>query len=166
MSPAFWDELARWSEVGGGIAFVIVAVALFYRFLLPMVRHAEVARNAELVSAERRREQLRAEVAKARGELEEAQREALAIRERGLADAERERLRVIEEARREGNRLLANAQGELERSRIVARDRLRIELIEKALVRARTVASEHLDDGLNARLVARTIDDLANGSAS
>jgi F0F1-type ATP synthase membrane subunit b/b' len=163
MENTFYEELAKWSEVVGALAFVVVAIVLFYKYLLPMVRNAESARNAELVNAEHRREQLRAEVGKARQDLEQASREALMIRQRGQSDAERERSRIIDEARHEGTRLLANAQGELERGRIAARDRLRIELIEKALGRAREVASQRVDDALNARLVAKTVDEIAAG---
>ena len=160
-SVHFYEELARWSEVVGGFAFVVVMVVLFRRLLLPAVAAAAVARNAELVNAERRREQLRADVSAARAELEAATSEGLLIRERGLADAQREHDRIIEEARHEGTRLLVNARGELERGRLAARDRLRIELIEKALGRARAIATERLDPATNARLVARTVDELA-----
>jgi len=158
-----FEELARWSEIVGGIAFFIAAYVLFRRFLLPAVVTTEVARNADLVNAERRREQLRAEVSSARAQLEDAASEALAIHARGLADAQRERERIVAEAMAEGRRLLVNARGELERSRIAARDHLRIELIERALARARTMANERIDDALNGRLVARTVDELAGG---
>lgn len=163
MDAQFYDQLARWSEVVGGVAFVIAAVLLFRRFGLPAVESAVAARNAELVNAERRREHLRSEVSTARAELEEATREGLLIRERGLADAQRERERILQEARQEGARLLLNARGELERGRIAARDHLRIDLIEKALGRARAIAAERLDLATNARLVARTVDELAGG---
>ncbi len=161
---AFFEALARRSEVGGGVAFLIAAYLLFRKFMLPMVEGAAVARNADLVNAERRREQLRSDVSAARAHLEEVSREALSIRERGRADAQRERERIVAEGHAEGTRLLLNARGELERGRIVARDQLRIELIERALARARTIASEKVDDALNSRLVARTVDELAGGS--
>lgn len=160
----FYEMLAQWSEILGGIAFVVAAYLLFRKFMLPVVQSAAIARNAELVNAERRREALRAEVAGARGELEAATREGLAIRERGRTDAERERERIIQEARHEGERLIHNAQGELDRARIAARDELRIELIEKALNRARAIAHDRIDETVNARLVAKTVDELAGGT--
>jgi F0F1-type ATP synthase membrane subunit b/b' len=159
-----FEELARWSEIVGGIAFFVVAFVLFRRFLLPAVVATQIAHNAELVNAERRREQLRADVSATRAQLEQAELEAVAIRERGQADAQREHDRIIAEARAEGTRLLVNARGELERGRIVARDHLRIELIERALSRARTIANERIDDALNRRLTARTVDELAEGA--
>jgi F-type H+-transporting ATPase subunit b len=159
-----YEQLARWSEILGGIAFLVAAYVLFRRFMLPMVEAAAVARNADLVNAEHRRDQLRADVAAARMQVEEAGREAEAIRERGRHDAQRERERIIAEAHAEGTRLLANARGELERSRLVARDQLRIELIERALTRARAIANERLDDALNGRLIAKTVDELTEGN--
>lgn len=161
---AFFEELARWSEILGAIAFLVVAYLLFRRFMLPMVEAAAVSRNAELVNAERRREQLRAEVSTARAHLEEVSREALSIRERGRADAQREHEHIVAEGYAEGTRLLLNARGELERGRIVARDHLRVELIERALGRARSIATEKVDAALNNRLVNRTVDELAGGS--
>jgi len=160
----FFEELARWSEIGGGIAFLIVAFLLFRRFMLPAVLAAEVGHNADVVAAERRREQLLAEVVAARTHLEDATVEAAAIRERGRADAQRERDRIVAEAAAEGTRLLVNARAELERSRLVARDQLRIELIERALSRARSIANERLDDSLNGRLIAKTVDELTEGT--
>ena len=159
-----FEEIARWSEIIGGIAFFVAAFFLFRRFMLPAVLSAEVSHNADLVAAERRREQLRSEVAAARTQLEDAAVEALSIRERGRADAQRERERILAEAAGEGTRLLVNAKAELERARIVARDRLRVELIERALGRARAIANERLDDSLNGRLIARTVDELTEGT--
>lgn len=159
-----FEEIARWSEIIGGIAFFVAAFFLFRRFMLPAVLSAEVAHNADLVGAERRREQLRAEVGAARARLEDATLEALSIRERGRDDAQRERERIISEAAAEGTRILVNAKAELERARIVARDQLRVELIERALARARALANERLDDSLNGRLIARTVDELTEGT--
>jgi F-type H+-transporting ATPase subunit b len=161
---AFYENLAQWSEILGGIAFVVVAFVLFRKLMLPMVQAAAVARNADLVNAERRREALRAEVAEARAELEAAMREGQSIRERGKADAQRERDRILADAVHEGTRIVQNADGELERARIAARDQLRIELIEAALNRARALARERIDEGVNARLVSKTVDELTGGA--
>jgi hypothetical protein len=38
---------------------------------------------------------------------------------------------------------------------------LRIEFIERALLRARELASAQIDDATNARLVQKTVDDLS-----
>jgi F0F1-type ATP synthase membrane subunit b/b' len=163
MESSFFESLAAWSEIVGGVAFVIVAVILFRKLGLPLIANAETARNAELQNTEHRREQLRAEVSKARGLVEEADREALAIAERAGADARREAEAIVAGARADGARLVANAEGELERARNAARDHLRIELIEQALLRARSLAGERVNADVDARLVAKTVDDLASG---
>jgi F0F1-type ATP synthase membrane subunit b/b' len=162
-APTFWEVLARWSEIVGGFAFIIAAVALFRKFLLPAVRANEISKNAELVAAEQRREELRAEVERARGRVEAAGVDAAALAERAESDARLERDRIVEEARREGNLAIENARGELERSRNRARDAMRIELIEKALLRARQLAAERFDEPANAKLVNKTVDDLVAG---
>jgi F-type H+-transporting ATPase subunit b len=158
-----YDLIAQWSEIIGGVAFVIVAVWLFRTFALPAVRAGEIARNADLVNAEKRRDDLLAEVEAAKAGRETALREAEAIAVRAKADAERERDTIVHDGRREATRLVQNAEGHLERSRIAARDQLRIEFIERALLRARELASAHIDDATNARLVQKTVDDLSAG---
>ncbi len=60
--------------------------------------------------------------------------------------------------------MVRNAEGELERARLAARDRLRIELIEKALLagpRRRPPAGS--TTRTNTRLVNETVDDLSRG---
>jgi F0F1-type ATP synthase membrane subunit b/b' len=160
-----YDVIAQWSEIIGGIAFVIVAVWLFRKYALPAVRSAAIARNADLVNAEKRRDDLRAEVATATAKRDEALREAEAIALRAQGDAQREADAIVDDARREGTRLVQTAQGELERGRIAARDQLRIEFIEKALLRARELAAAQVTDSVNARLVNKTVDDLSSGAS-
>ena len=158
-----YEIIAQYSEIIGGFAFLVVMIWLFAKFALPAVRAGEVARNADLVNSEHRREQLRLDVAEARAEVEAAARDAIAIHTRAETDARHEHEQILTDARREGLRLLQNARGELDRGRIAAKDKLRIELIEKALNRARVLASEQLSDAGNARLVTKTFDDVTAG---
>jgi F0F1-type ATP synthase membrane subunit b/b' len=158
-----YELIAQYSEVIGGFAFLIVMVILFRKFLLPAVQAGEISRNADLVNAEGRREALRAEVAVARGEVEAATRDAIAIHTRAETDARHEHESILADARREGLRLLQNARGELDRGRIAGRDALRIELIELALNRARQLAAEQLNDASDAKLVTKTFDDASAG---
>ena len=161
-----YDVIAQWSEIIGALAFVAVAVWLFRKYALPAVRAGEVARNADLVNAERRRDDLRTEVENAKAERETALRDAEGIARRAQSDAQREYDTIVNDGRREGTRLLTSAEGELERGRIAARDQLRIEFIEKALLRARVLASTRMDDATDTRLVNQTVDDLSTGKAS
>jgi F0F1-type ATP synthase membrane subunit b/b' len=158
-----YETIAQYSEIIGGFAFVIVMIWLFRKFALPAVRAGEVSRNADLVNSEHRREQLRSEVSAARAEVEAADRDVLAIAARAETDARHEHETIITDARREGLRLLQNARGELDRGRIAGKDKLRIELIEKALNRAREIAQQQLSDDGNAQLVAKTFSDVTAG---
>jgi F0F1-type ATP synthase membrane subunit b/b' len=161
-----YETIAQYSEIIGGFAFLIVSIWLFQKFVLPAVRAGEIARNADLVNTEHRRDELREEVAQARGAVEEADRDALAILGRSETDARHEHETIIADARREGLRLIHNARGELDRGRIAGRDRLRIEFIEKALNRARELAAQQVSNDVNARLVAKTVDDLTIGTGA
>lgn len=165
--PTFYDQLAQWSEIVGGFAFVIVAILLFLKYVLPAVRSAQIARNAELVEAEARRETLKTEVNKARNELEASDRDAQAIKERASVDAHRERERLLSEAKADGERGVANARNELERARLAARAQLRTEFVERALKLARANADARIDATVNARLVGATVQTLlGDGSGS
>jgi F0F1-type ATP synthase membrane subunit b/b' len=159
-APTFYDVLAQWSEIVGGFAFIIVAIFLFIKYVLPAVRSNQIARNAELVNAEERREALRTEVGKARSELESADRDARSIKERGLADAAREHERLIADARADGDRVIANAQNELGRARAAAQAQMRAEFIARALELARANAGSRIDAPTNARLVGSTVQTL------
>jgi F0F1-type ATP synthase membrane subunit b/b' len=161
-----FETIAQYSEIIGGFAFLIVAIWLFRKFVLPAVRAGEISRNSDLVNTEHRREELRDEVAEARGEVEAADRDAQAILARAETDARHERETIVADARREGLRLVHNARGELDRGRIAGRDKLRIEFIEQALNRARALASEELSPADDTKLVAKTVDDLTIGTGA
>ena len=161
-----YETIAQYSEIIGGFAFLIVSIWLFRKFVLPAVRAGEISRNSDLVNTEQRREELREEVAEARGEVEAADRDAQAILARAETDARHEHDTIVEDARREGLRLVHNARGELDRGRIAGRDKLRVEFIEQALNRARALAAEQLSDAGNAKLVNKTVDDLTIGTGA
>jgi F0F1-type ATP synthase membrane subunit b/b' len=159
-APSFYEQLAQWSEIVGGFAFIVVAVLLFGKYALPAVRAAQVQRNADLVNAEGRREALKADVVRARAELEDADRDAVAIKGRAGADAQREHDRLLAEAKAEGERVVANAEQELARARLLAQAQLRTEFIDRALQVARAEANSRIDGTTNARLIGATVKTL------
>ncbi len=161
-----YETIAQYSEIIGGFAFLIVSIWLFRKFVLPAVRAGEISRNSDLVNTEQRREDLRLDVAEARGEVEAADRDAQAILTRAETDARHEHETIVADARREGLRLVHNARGELDRGRIAGRDKLRIEFIEQALNRARALAAEELTPAEDTKLVAKTVDDLTIGTGA
>jgi len=88
--------------------------------------------------------------------------------ELGEVEARRDRLRADADAARvDAERVEAEARTirEIERARMAARDRLRIEFIEKALVKARSQAGAALDDSANESLIEETVETLVRGAA-
>ncbi len=161
---AFFEQVALWSQVFGAVAFLVVLVVMFRKYLIPAVVANQKARNAELAEAEARRARIQADAAKARAEVEHAERDAAEIRNRIERVTKRNHANIIAEAEAEGLRILHNAEGELDRARHAARVRLRIEFIEKALAKARAEAPARVSERLDESLVGRTVDDLARGN--
>ncbi len=150
--PNFYAHLALWSQVGGSVAFFIVVIYLWRRFLSPAIVAAQQRKNDELAEGERRRD-------KAKEQLEETQRQVgtvesdvRAIRTRAERDAAAEREKLLSEAKLEGERLVRNAEGEPDRLRRAARETLRDELVAQALTIAREAATK-VDASTNARLI-------------
>ena len=159
------ELLAQWSQIAGAVVFVVVIVLVWRRWIAPAVQSYQETKNAELAEAEARRERMRADAAAARADAEHVGVETRTIRERAAADAEHERKRILAEAQDEAERLVRNAKGEIERARMAARDRLRIEFIEKALIQARKQAAGVVDDAVNAALIEETVATMVHGAA-
>jgi F-type H+-transporting ATPase subunit b len=155
-----YQQIALWSQVVAAIVFAAIVVWGFRKFIVPAIAAATAAKNEEIAQNERRRDDAKRQVALAQAEVVEADRDASSIRERIAHDAEREAQTVVAEAKVEAERLIRNANGELARSRVAARDNFRIELIEKALNAARHEAKSRIDAGADAKLVERFIDEL------
>ncbi|MFY9779791.1 MAG: hypothetical protein WAJ85_04685 [Candidatus Baltobacteraceae bacterium] len=165
MNDNFYQSLAIWSQVLGSVAFVVVLVWLWVRFVNPAVVASQERKNSELAEAEKRRDETKEEVEVAQREVLAADGDVLAIRERAQLDARRVYERIVEEARSEGQRVVRNAQGEMERRRTAARERLRAELFEKAIAIAREGAGR-LDDATNERLVGEVVESIERGGGS
>ncbi|MEA2688025.1 MAG: hypothetical protein QOD51_632 [Candidatus Eremiobacteraeota bacterium] len=157
------EQLAMWSQIVGAVVFLIVAVLIWRKYIAPGVKAYQASKNAELAEAEARRDRIRADAAAAHAEIDAAEADAGMIRERAQSAAEHERVRTLEEAAAEAARIVRNAEGELERARLAARDRLRIEFIEKALAKARGDAPQRVGDGVDKKLVEETVADLVRG---
>ncbi len=162
MTDAFYDALATWSQVVGSIAFIIVLVWLFVRFVVPAVAASQERKNAELAEAERRRDAAGETVEAARREVETASGEAAAILQRVDGDVVRERELILREARDDGERVVRNAEGELGRARMAARDRVRAELVAQALRIAREAAAG-VGSADNDRIVAGIVNQIERG---
>lgn len=159
------ELLAQISQIAGAVIFLVLAVVLWNKFLAPAVKSYTASKNAEIRESEERRERMRRDLAAAQAEVSTAEADAGEIRARIDVVANRERTQSLENAKAEAERIVRNAEGELNRARMSARDRLRIEFIEKALLKARAEAASRVDASTNARLVNATVDDLAKGKS-
>jgi F-type H+-transporting ATPase subunit b len=157
------ETLAQFSQIVGAIVFVIAIVVIWNKYIAPGVKAYQAAKNAELAEAEARREHMRADLGAAQAEVKRADADCEEIRARIDRVAKREHEKAIHEAEAEAQRLVQNAEGELARERLAARDRLRIEFIEKALAKARAEAPARVSDATNRQLVSATVDDLVRG---
>ncbi len=164
MSDAFYEGLATWSQVVASLLFLVVMVILWRKYIAPAVIASQERKNAELADSEARRDAARAETEVGQREIATAEDDARGIRARAEADATATRSRILTEAHAEGERLVRNAEGELDRGRAAARDRLRTDLLEKAMQIARD-ASAHLDETTNRRLVGDAVDTAERGNA-
>lgn len=157
------EQLAQWSQIAGAVVFIVAIVWIWNKFIAPGVKAYQAAKNAELADALARLDHIRADLAAARAEVERADEDCREILSRVDLVVHRERTKAIDEANADAERIVRNAQGELDRARLAARDRLRIEFIEKALAKARTEAPARVSDATNRQLVNATVDDLVRG---
>ncbi len=165
MNDAFYIRLAAGSQIVASILFIALLVYIWVRFISPGVARSQARKNAELAEAEQRRDRARDDIAVAQREGEAIDREVHAINERAQADAQRLHERLLVAARAEGERLIRNAEGELERGRLAARDRIRHQLVAKATQIARGAAL-YVDESTNRRLIGETLDTVDRASTS
>lgn len=157
MSDGFYESLALYSQAVAAIAFVVVLVLLWRRFIAPNVIASQQRKNAELAEAERRRDEAKAAIATAQADVTTADSDAREILASGQSEAARVRERITTSARNESERIIRNADGELDRSRAAARERLRSDLLERAVAIAREAATK-VDDATNRRMIDDTVD--------
>ncbi|MBV8637133.1 MAG: hypothetical protein JO322_03550 [Candidatus Eremiobacteraeota bacterium] len=161
-----YEQIAKWSDIVSAILFLAVLVWLWMKYIAPAVLAAQANQNRLLAEAERHRDEAKAALDLLRQEIEGAKHDADLIAERASNQAEHESGVTIAEANEAGERMLRNAQGELERARAAAREQLREELAAKALDLARREAETRVDGGVNARLVDQFVASLEHGAAN
>jgi F-type H+-transporting ATPase subunit b len=152
---AFYVQVAIWSQVVSAALFLCVLAWLWFKFLQPAIMTAQERYNKQIAEAERHRDEAKATLDLLQNEIGGASRDAELIRNRADAQASNEYDAAVAEARDAGERSLRNAQAEFARALAAAREQLRVDLLDKALIRARDEASRRIDPATNARLVER-----------
>lgn len=158
-----YEAIAQWSQVVSAIAFLGAMVWIWVKFIQPAVLTAQQAQNERIKEAELHRDQAKQRLDSLQGEIGSAQSEAATMKDRAQAQGQREHDVIVAEARDAGERQFRNAQGELDRARVAARDRLRAELADKALDVAAAEAAQRVDAGVNAQLVNAFVSNLERG---
>jgi F-type H+-transporting ATPase subunit b len=146
-------EIAVWSQVISSVIFIAVLVFMWFRWLMPVFLAAQERSNKQIAEAERHRDEVKAALETLRSEIETARHDAELIVQRATEHAEHERESLRSEATDAGDRALHDAGQELERARAAARERLRNELLGRALQLARGEAAERVGPSLDTRLI-------------
>jgi F0F1-type ATP synthase membrane subunit b/b' len=162
---AFYVQIATWSQAVSALLFMCVLVWLWFKYLQPAILAAQERQNKLIAEAERHRDEAKATLDLLQREIEGAAHDCELIRERAEAQAAREYQAAVAEAREGGERSLRGAQAEFARALAAAREQLRIELLDKALARARAEASRRVDAPTNARIVDRFVGSLEAADA-
>lgn len=158
-----YEAIAQWSQIVSALAFLGAMVWIWVKFIQPAVLTAQQAQNERIKEAELHRDRAKQRLDSLQGEIGSAQGEGSTMKERAQAQGQREHDVIVAEARDAGERQFRNAQGELDRARVAARDRLRAELADKALDVAAAEAAQRVDAGVNAQLVNAFVSNLERG---
>jgi F0F1-type ATP synthase membrane subunit b/b' len=151
-------QIAVWSQVASSILFIGALVFVWFRWGMPVVLAAQERSNDQIAEAERHRDEVKAALEALRAEIETAHHDSELIEARAAARAEHERQALLQEATDAGERALADAGRELGRARAVSRQRLRDDLVQRALQMARDDAARRVTPALDARIIDRFTD--------
>ncbi len=152
--------IAVWSQVASSILFIAALAFIWFRWLMPVLMSAQERSNRQIAEAERHRDEVKGALGALHEEIESAHRDAELIAQRAELHARREGESMRSEATEAGERALRDAEGELGRAREVARQRLRDDLVARALAVARGDATARVGPTLDSRLIERFVDSL------
>lgn len=155
MSSQFYLTIAIWSQIVSSVVFLGALIFMWLRWILPAVVAAQERSNKQIAEAERHRDEVKAALEMLRREVETAHHDADLIEQRVAARVEHERQAVLEETTQAGERTLEDARREFDRALAAGRQRLRDDLVARALGLAREDATRLADPALDARFVDR-----------
>ncbi len=158
-------EIAIWSQVASSVLFIAALAFIWSRFIMPVLLAAQDRSNQQIAQAERHRDEVKGALTALHEEIANAGRDAELIAQRAQVHATREREATLNEAKDAGERALRDADGALERSRAAARQRLRDELVERALQIARGDAERRVGPSLDSSLIERFVGSLGENAS-
>ncbi len=145
------------------INFVILAGALVYLLRKPLGNYLDAKTEQirkDLAEAVGKRERAEAERKEAKARLEGLDQEIAEAREKGLAQAEAERQRILEAAQAEAVRLAEHAKRELADELELARRKLTARAAELSVELARKKIGEQIGDDDRRRLFEKGLEKL------
>ena len=146
-------HIALWSQVISSIIFIGVLVFMWFRWIMPVVLAAQERSNRQIADAERHRDEVKGALETLRAEIETAHHDAQLIAERASSRAAHDRELLLKETTEAGERALGDAGRELERALAAARQRLRDEILARALDLANDEAKARVGPELDARFI-------------
>lgn len=153
----FYVRLALYSQVVSAVVFIVVLVWMWFKWIVPVIMSAQARTNQQIAEAERHRDEAKVALTVLHEEMEGARRDAGLIVDRAQTHARHEREAALAEATAAGERHVREAQGELDRARAAARQRLRDDLVANALQIARDEAPARLGAAGERRLIDAAI---------
>ena len=145
------------------INFIIYAAVLYY-FALPMVRNLLRARREEVVTtiaqASAKKQQAEALVGEYRAKVAGVETEMQSIQASRRADAEREKAKTLSEAEAMAVKIQEDAHFLADREVIMAREKLREELANKAESTARELVQKNITAADQSRLAQEFIQQI------
>jgi F0F1-type ATP synthase membrane subunit b/b' len=146
-------HIAVWSQIISSIVFILVLIWMWMRWVMPVLLAAQERSNRQIAEAERHRDEVKIALDVLRGEIESARHDADLIEERAAARAQHERQALLDEVTEAGERAVTDAGQELDRARAAARQRLRDDMVVRALQAAREEGARRMSAALDARFV-------------
>ena len=150
-----------------GLTFVVLALLLRRFAWAPLLgaleaREQSIAQSIE--QARKDREEAQAALAQQRELLDEARRERAGAVAVGQRDAERLKAEILEAAREQREKLLAQTENQVQASLRQAREDLRSTAVDLAIQAAGKLLARNLDDATQRRLVEEYLADLEQSS--
>jgi F-type H+-transporting ATPase subunit b len=158
-----------WKLLAQVVAFVIFLV-LFWKFaskpLLKMLDERQARVQEGLEAAQKMQEQLQATAAKNDEVLAEARRQAQDILTQAREQGDAAIARAREEAGKQADEYMARAQASLRAETEQARQQLRNEVADLAVLAAGNIVRKELDPKAQAELIEATLSEAAAGGRS
>jgi F-type H+-transporting ATPase subunit b len=158
-----YDVVAFWSQIAGFVLFTGALIWSWAQWISPALAQASKHSNERIALGEKHRDDMRLALDALRREIEVARRDGETMKERVRERSAHEFERTVAEAREAADRVIRNADEELERARVQARIRLRDDLAARAIEVAKAQAQQRIDKTVNATLVREFLQSLERG---